>query len=940
MKAKWKALVLAACIAMENMPVMAAGLEEVTDQSVVVQEETQSEEVETEEAEAKEAEAKEAESEEAATEETATEEAETEETEAEETESKETESEETETEATESEEVAESEAEESKDADEEEAKTEVKTEAKTKETKAADEAEELEQSIEATVDLSKYFISDGGYESFSAPELNNEEELLTYDAAVEDGFKNAVYVGFMNRSTYIDVESYGISVSRCKELITDLVNMYPQLFFVNSRFSYYYNNLTGAMTALVPSYRYEPWQQQQVESTVASIVNGMDPTWNNERKLLYLHDYLAMNITYDRTLSRHDVYQALIEHDAVCSGYSMAYRYLAMTAGIDVDVVVSDTINHAWNMYNAYGKRYFIDVTWDDLDGDAYYVYGDHRYFMNSKTRFEHEGADWIAAVAGDANNFGWDATEFDNMYWQYSPVPVPFIGDTTAYAYGDHINLRLGNGGEYQFPLPGTFKWYVWGSGNQYYGGKFISVVSAGGFYCFNSQDTIYALNTAGKIWPVYTLSDSERAKGYIYGLKAIAPNRVVFMLAHEYGEKPVYEKEIPASVLQEGDGIIINDTNFPDATFRKVVAGFDKNQSGKLTSAEIAAVTWLDCSSSKIGSSSISSLKGVAYFTNIAGLNCSGQKITSLDLSKNTLLQTVACSQNQLKSLDLSKNTKLTTLYCQNNRISSLKFPENSQISTLVCTGNKLTELKIEKYRNLKEVYLFGKETKIKNSAGTVIGITKTLTKNKENRQFSYDKSLKVSYGTEFLDVPSDIWYTDAVAYVVKKGYMVGTAQGIFAPDSILTREQFVKVLYNIAGSPKVKSKKTFSDVKSKEWYENAIIWAVSNKITEGVGKGKFGIGQQITREQLVRMLYIYASANGYDLSYDKNILKNYKDVKKVSSWATNEMKWAVTKKVVSGKPGQNGGSYLDPQGKASRAECARIVMNFLQNVKKSAK
>ena len=149
--------------------------------------------------------------------------------------------------------------------------------------------------------------------------------------------------------------------------------------------------------------------------------------------------------------------------------------------------------------------------------------------------------------------------------------------------------------------------------------------------------------------------------------------------------------------------EGIAINATNFPDETFRSVVAGtdIDKDADGYLSDEEIAAVTQLD-----VREMGIQNLKGIEFFTGLKELICYGNELTSLDVSKNTELTRLACGQNQIKSLDLSKNTKMENLHCANNQLTALDVSMMPNLWRLYCRNNKLTKLDVTKNTKLTEL------------------------------------------------------------------------------------------------------------------------------------------------------------------------------------------------------------------------------------------
>ena len=148
----------------------------------------------------------------------------------------------------------------------------------------------------------------------------------------------------------------------------------------------------------------------------------------------------------------------------------------------------------------------------------------------------------------------------------------------------------------------------------------------------------------------------------------------------------------------------IAINEENFPDANFRAIVAAsdIDKDQDGYLSEEEITATKKL-----KASYKSIADLKGIEYFTSITELKCSGNQLTSLDVSKNTALTDLACHNNQLTSLDVSNNMALISLECDHNRLTSLDLSNNTALTKLWCFDSQLTSLDLSKNTALVELY-----------------------------------------------------------------------------------------------------------------------------------------------------------------------------------------------------------------------------------------
>ena len=174
-----------------------------------------------------------------------------------------------------------------------------------------------------------------------------------------------------------------------------------------------------------------------------------------------------------------------------------------------------------------------------------------------------------------------------------------------------------------------------------------------------------------------------------------------------------------------------------------------------------------------------------------------------------------------------------------------------------------------------------------------------------------------------------PTDWWYK-AVLYVYENKIMSGTNGGkSFSPTGKLTREQFTQVLYAYEGKPDVTQKNVFSDVDENAWYAKSVLWAKEKGISNGKPNGTFGVGQRISRQDLAVMLYTYAQYKGFDLTKNADALDGFNDKGKVSGYATEAMKWAVTQGVISGK----GNGRVDPVGEANRAECAAMIMKLIE-------
>ena len=155
----------------------------------------------------------------------------------------------------------------------------------------------------------------------------------------------------------------------------------------------------------------------------------------------------------------------------------------------------------------------------------------------------------------------------------------------------------------------------------------------------------------------------------------------------------------------LTDGYGIIeLAEYILPDEAFRKYLKKFDTNNDGKLAPAERYAVKEID-----VASKNISNLFGIQFFPNLRKLVCYSNKLTELDVSKNTVLKRLDCANNQLTGLDMRQNAALESLDCAKNQLTSLDVSQNTKLDVLWCYKNQLTELDVRQNAALEYLYCY---------------------------------------------------------------------------------------------------------------------------------------------------------------------------------------------------------------------------------------
>lgn len=190
----------------------------------------------------------------------------------------------------------------------------------------------------------------------------------------------------------------------------------------------------------------------------------------------------------------------------------------------------------------------------------------------------------------------------------------------------------------------------------------------------------------------------------------------------------------------------------------------------------------------------------------------------------------------------------------------------------------------------------------------------------------------------GYAFRDMPApSIWSHAGLDYCITHGYIAGTSATTVTPDGECTRAMIVSILYRVQGEPtKVngyelkKLASPFDDVERGRWYTDAIWWAKLTGVVSGMSPSTFAPDDPITRAQLAVILYNYTQQFAPGSLTETGSLTGFPDAGSVPSWARTAMAWAVGNGLISGV-GENGVSYLRPEGCATRAQVATILMNY---------
>ena len=197
------------------------------------------------------------------------------------------------------------------------------------------------------------------------------------------------------------------------------------------------------------------------------------------------------------------------------------------------------------------------------------------------------------------------------------------------------------------------------------------------------------------------------------------------------------------------------------------------------------------------------------------------------------------------------------------------------------------------------------------------------------KEDIKAIYQRHLSMeAQNHPFTDVVEKDWFYGAVRYAYTNSLFKGVSETTFEPNSAMTRGMLAVVLYRIEGEPKVEGAVAFTDVPADQYYYNAVLWANQKGIVNGTSETTFAPNDKITREQLATMMMRYAKFKGEDVDKVAD-LGIYKDNAQISDWAREGLRWANATGLITGRTVNT----IDPQGNATRAEVATVLMRFLE-------
>ncbi|MEE3392841.1 MAG: leucine-rich repeat protein [Lachnospiraceae bacterium] len=393
--------------------------------------------------------------------------------------------------------------------------------------------------------------SDISYPAGNITDASSDASSLTQEEVMKQ-LHEMIVSGFKNHDQDVDIS--GLKLEYNTENSALLQKVYsqvrysePELYYIGKSVSFeYISGQGGSMYSKIKlSYSDYPYNDVKFKNAISTIESQIDTDWSDVRKALFVHDYLITHTEYSSDTDDSSVYTAygcLVNGNAVCEGYSLAYKLILNDVGVKCDTITSDENGHEWNMVTIDGNNYYVDITNDDpINCNMYYC--SHDNFMLSRSAFQkqenhnYSKKDWIDSAGQNVYEKKTDAS-YENAFWKDCNSKIISIGDKAAYVDNIHetdpYHVYL-----YDFSSNTTMAafentddyWEVAGNKSRYYVGNFVKLETDGRYFYFNSSNGAYRLAPDGTYNAVALYSDEALGGRNIYGLQYL--NKTLYLYA-----------------------------------------------------------------------------------------------------------------------------------------------------------------------------------------------------------------------------------------------------------------------------------------------------------------------------------------------------------------------------------------------------------------------
>lgn len=323
-----------------------------------------------------------------------------------------------------------------------------------------------------------------------------------------------LYEGLMAEQDKIFLVGYDLTESELYDIWCDVAYTKADLFFVDDE--YRYTMLGSRILYVSPSYTMQgdglKAARQLYSDALDAIRSQYDPNWTQLETALFFHDYLCMRYSYDESLTYYTAYDMLSKSTGVCQAYALIYAQLLESFGIECGYVISEEMNHAWNVVTIDGVKYNVDVTYDDPTSDRR-GRASHQYFLLSDAALSADHSFTPAEGYGQCTDTRYDS----GAVWEGVKSGFVPVGDDFYFIKSGMLYRWDGGEPEYIDTIFAT--WFTGMGNDSYWKGNHSTLWYHEGLVLYSKPKTILSYDPATGIFiNQYQYNGSEDIYGFSY--------------------------------------------------------------------------------------------------------------------------------------------------------------------------------------------------------------------------------------------------------------------------------------------------------------------------------------------------------------------------------------------------------------------------------------
>ena len=323
-----------------------------------------------------------------------------------------------------------------------------------------------------------------------------------------------IYRSLMDQQDTIVLAYYGLEESELFDAWCDVAYTRADLFFVADH--YQFTMLGDRVLAVTPEYTMRGDALAEARQIYAAEMDKLralrDPDWTQLETALFFHDYLCMRYSYDESLSLFSAYEMLTEGTGVCQAYALIYAELMNSFGIECGYVISEEMNHAWNVITIDGVKYNVDVTYDDPTSDRR-GRAAHTYFLLSDAALSADHSFTAAEGYGQCTDTRYDS----GAVWE--DVRTGFVPVDDAFYFLKSGMLYRWDGGEPIYIDTVYATWFTGMGNSSYWKGNHSTLWMHEDMVLYSKPKTILSYTPETGLFHVqYEHKGSEDIYGFSY--------------------------------------------------------------------------------------------------------------------------------------------------------------------------------------------------------------------------------------------------------------------------------------------------------------------------------------------------------------------------------------------------------------------------------------